>query len=32
MAGLMFAGGILAALIPAHRAASVDPVEMIRAE
>jgi predicted permease len=32
VAGLMFAGGILAALIPAHRAASVDPVEMIRAE
>jgi len=29
---LLFAGGICAALIPAHRAASVNPVEAIRAE
>jgi predicted permease len=29
---VVFAGGICAALFPAHRAASVNPVEMIRAE
>jgi ABC-type antimicrobial peptide transport system permease subunit len=29
---MVFGGGICAALIPAHRAASVNPVEMIRAE
>jgi ABC-type antimicrobial peptide transport system permease subunit len=29
---VLFAGGILASLIPAHRAASVNPVEMIRTE
>jgi predicted permease len=32
VAALLLAGGILAALIPAHRAASVNPAEMIRAE
>jgi ABC-type lipoprotein release transport system permease subunit len=29
---VVFGGGMCAALIPAHRAASVNPVEMIRAE